>query len=286
MEYYFRDPRWRCVPQDEQNVVTAIFRLKREWAFRLSAPYPLIFMLDPTRRLEKLTRLHVFPRSSLVMHHFSFVRADIRRKLLNVSNRGNYAMPVEAFAEAFESWTPARPFVHPHPYFAGVFRGVEVVPNAFGIAVTLVDRTTSLASLASGDAGTRGVVAALAALPAAAVPTAPVATAAAAGGGGASAASGVASMDAVAAAVAALVGAGAGAGAGVSCAASCGRPAVLRCSRCHTAQYCGAGCQKAHWAAHKSACARAAAAADGVAGARGGAAAAASPATASAGARA
>ncbi len=35
MEYYYRDPRWRCMPPDEQNVVTAIFKLKRDWAFKM-----------------------------------------------------------------------------------------------------------------------------------------------------------------------------------------------------------------------------------------------------------
>jgi len=31
---------------------------------------------------------------------------------------------------------------------------------------------------------------------------------------------------------------------------------TLKCSACAVAQYCSAGCQKAHWKAHKPACSR------------------------------
>ena len=34
----------------------------------------------------------------------------------------------------------------------------------------------------------------------------------------------------------------------------CGAPATSRCSRCMSAHYCGAACQRAHWAAHKPIC--------------------------------
>ena len=35
---------------------------------------------------------------------------------------------------------------------------------------------------------------------------------------------------------------------------SCSEPGTLKCSRCKTARYCGQGCQRSQWTAHKAAC--------------------------------
>lgn len=97
--------------------------------FRVSAPCPVL--LDPTRRLMGARRLKIFARDEVrappaqpmrrplirtqcEMHHYSMVRKDIRSKLENVSNRGNYDAGARGGAPcgcppadlAAQTWTP------------------------------------------------------------------------------------------------------------------------------------------------------------------------------------
>ena len=88
-------------------------------------------------------RFKVFDRSELEMHHLSFVRKDLRRKLLNVSNRKNYNS-TEQFLKKISSWNPAKGLkegdidttienIHPHPYYKSHFKALRIVPNQFKI---------------------------------------------------------------------------------------------------------------------------------------------------------
>ena len=130
MRFYFRRPEWEMLPRDDNNYVPAIYKCVPHMPFRLASPYPLL--LDPTRRLHYLTRLHIAPRDELEMHHFSFVRADIRPKLMNVTNRGNYE-DVELFYRRFQAWKPGDAVIHPHPYFRKLWQEAHVCDNEFGI---------------------------------------------------------------------------------------------------------------------------------------------------------
>eukprot|EP00940_MAST-03C_sp_MAST-3C-sp2_P001920 g1920.t1 len=133
MQYYFKDATIRLMPQDDTNYVSCIFKIASWMPFRLSAPYP--FVVDPTRRLENLRRLHVFRRDELQMHHFSFVRRDISRKLQNVSNRASYASKreIEDFVRNFSKWDVGDPIIHPHPVFRKHFKTSVRVQDTFAI---------------------------------------------------------------------------------------------------------------------------------------------------------
>jgi hypothetical protein len=72
------------------------------------------------------------------MHHFSFVRADMRSKMANVSNRENHD-GAATFLRDFEEWTPEMGLIHPHPWGRRVFQFVSWVPNAFGVDMSWVD---------------------------------------------------------------------------------------------------------------------------------------------------
>jgi hypothetical protein len=100
-------------------------------SFRLAAPYPVL--LDPTRRIEPYKKFYLFDRGEVEMYHMTFVRKNIRKKLENVSNRGNYR-DVEEFLRRFESWTgPEMGVLHPHPVIGKLFTEIRTVPNFFDI---------------------------------------------------------------------------------------------------------------------------------------------------------
>jgi hypothetical protein len=133
MRFFFKFPRCELYPRDEQNYVTAIFKLQFDMPLRLAHPYANL-LIDPTRRMFGATKLLICRRDELEMYHYSFVRLNILSKLVNVTNRGNYTQEkLSAFIQEFPNWTPDRPLCHPHPYFASCFQKTRIVPNWFEI---------------------------------------------------------------------------------------------------------------------------------------------------------
>ena len=140
MRFYFKEPTYEMLPFDEFNQVPLIYRIQEGSSLLLAHPYPCI--VDPTRRLSGVKRFHQFDRSEVEMHHFSFVRADMASKMINVSNRDNHDGAVQ-FLREFESWTPATGVIHPHPFGRKVFQFISWVPNAFGIDFGWMDDVQS-----------------------------------------------------------------------------------------------------------------------------------------------
>ncbi len=133
MRFFFKFPRCELVPMDEENHVTAIFRVDSLMPMRLGHPYPML--LDPTRRIFGCTRLLILQRSELEMYHYSFVRRNILSKVVNVTNRGNYENDLRDFLSKWPTWRPGQPLCHPHPYFARRFQKTRIVPNWFDVSI-------------------------------------------------------------------------------------------------------------------------------------------------------
>jgi len=131
MKIDFKEPIYEFYPDDDVNAVPLIYKIKDECEFKLASPiYPVI--LDPTRRLENINNFHMFERSEIQMYHMSFVRRNMRMKLENVSNKGNYS-EAEGFLKRFERWTPEQGILHPHPVIGKLFREIKIVDNIFKI---------------------------------------------------------------------------------------------------------------------------------------------------------
>lgn len=82
MTTYYKEPTLRLEPK-ETYYVPFIIKLHEETKY---GPYPdYSLLVDPTRR-TKMGNVIVFSRDELEMHHFSYVRKDIRRKLTNSSS--------------------------------------------------------------------------------------------------------------------------------------------------------------------------------------------------------
>lgn len=138
MRLYFKRPFYEYLPVDNGNAVTFICRLSDDMPLRLIAGrYPVL--VDPTRRPVGWKEVHVFDRSVVEMHHYSFVRKNIVSKMTNVSNRSNYEPDATtSFIQQFESWTPDLGILHPHPTIGKRFRYVEIRSDPFNIHLDLV----------------------------------------------------------------------------------------------------------------------------------------------------
>lgn len=133
MRIFFKLPIYEYYPPDDLNCVSLINEIKEHCPMLLSHPYPVI--IDPTRRMANFHRFHLFPREDIEMFHYSLVRKNMRVKLENVSNRGNYDLynNLETFLARYEQWTLGDPVLHPHPFIGSMFRSVRTVENLFNI---------------------------------------------------------------------------------------------------------------------------------------------------------
>ena len=135
MRYYFKSSQYEMMPLEEVNYVPFIYKIKPESKFYLAHPYPVL--CDPTRVMKNISLIRIYDRNELEMHHMSFVRRDIRKKILNTSNRGNYGggkmEEVLQFIREFQQWTPDKPLIHPHSHFKNSFNRVEQRDNIFNV---------------------------------------------------------------------------------------------------------------------------------------------------------
>ena len=83
MKTYYKDPSW-CLDPPEDYYVPFIHRLDHNTTTGVKNKYP--YYVDPTRRIntKSVERL-----DSIIMHHFSYIRLDIRKKIQNSTARKN-----------------------------------------------------------------------------------------------------------------------------------------------------------------------------------------------------
>jgi hypothetical protein len=128
MQTYYGTAEWAITPP-ETYVVPLIYKID-ERRFSQSAKWPVA--ADPTRRLDP-KKMMVFVREKIQMHHFSYVRKDIRAKLRNSSANTNWVNRIEELASYHDNWTPLK-----MARFAGSeerMYDIVKVPNYFGINI-------------------------------------------------------------------------------------------------------------------------------------------------------
>lgn len=124
---YYHSPEYRLTPLEEYYV-PFICKIK-EGMFLPTKENPYFVYADPTRGFRtKWDSTYIFKPDELMMHHFSYVRRDIGRKLRNSSARGNFGN-IEAKIKQFNEWEIGKPLIN--------FKGYDVEPvtNEFQISI-------------------------------------------------------------------------------------------------------------------------------------------------------
>ena len=120
---YFKKPEWRCDKEDGYYV-PFIHKLKKDSACG-KFNYP--FYVDPTRRVNETDVILL----DVHMHHMSWVRENIERKMRNSSARVN----IERGTLINDYYNPE---IEKNPegyYIKDWDRRIVVVPNQFGIRI-------------------------------------------------------------------------------------------------------------------------------------------------------
>ena len=84
--FYYKHPTWRINP-DQGLFITFIHSVENEYVMDMDFP----FKVEITRRFRKYDSWKVFSRDEITLHHMSYVRKDIRKKLANSDNGQFYS---------------------------------------------------------------------------------------------------------------------------------------------------------------------------------------------------
>jgi hypothetical protein len=98
---YYKEPYYRLDPKDEYYV-PLIYRARDgvECDINQEVPVPA----DPTRRMAP-GKSRIFHETEIEMHHMSYVRRDIRKKLENSSGREHFIGEIDRLVEAHENFS-------------------------------------------------------------------------------------------------------------------------------------------------------------------------------------
>jgi hypothetical protein len=102
MQTYYKD--WSYVFETpEEYYVPLIYKIKpySEFIYNLNQ----IVLTDPSRRLFDQSKPVVFKRETIEMHHGSYIRKDIKTKLINSSAKLNYEKDIDALTKHYNSWS-------------------------------------------------------------------------------------------------------------------------------------------------------------------------------------
>ncbi len=129
MTTYYKEPIYRLEPK-ESYYVPLFYKLSpTQQRYILAHPFPVL--VDPARRMEA-GKCKIFRRDEIEMHHMSYVRKNIRKKLSNSSACGNFKS-IDALVHHYNGWK------YPQPALWGgdpdTYRTIVKTPSLFNITV-------------------------------------------------------------------------------------------------------------------------------------------------------
>jgi len=96
---YYNKPNYRIEPK-ETYYVPLIYKIRKNISF---GKYKFPVTVDPTRKIHP-GKCKIFTRDEIEMHHFSYVRNNILKKLNNSSAKKNFESEISFLVDYFNSW--------------------------------------------------------------------------------------------------------------------------------------------------------------------------------------
>jgi hypothetical protein len=100
LQTYWKSGTWALNPPEEYYV-SLIYKIRNGVDFVLGHNFPV--MVDPTRRMNP-GECKVFTREEIEMHHMSYVRDNIAKKLFNSSSISSFGDIIEDLINYFNDW--------------------------------------------------------------------------------------------------------------------------------------------------------------------------------------
>lgn len=123
---YYKDSIY-ILKNKEEEYITTIERITPETKYVYMAEYPV--PVDPTRKTNN-GKCRIFTRGEIEMHHMSFVRKDIKKKMSNSASRRHFTdEQINNVDDHYRNWT----FPNPAMWAGGNLLEVIEVPRLFEI---------------------------------------------------------------------------------------------------------------------------------------------------------
>jgi hypothetical protein len=99
MTTYYKEPTYRLEPKEEY-FVSLLYKIRQNREYVIGHPFPVL--VDPTRRMEP-GKCKIFTRDEIEMHHMSYIRKNLFRKLQNSSASPNFRN-INKIVDYFDKW--------------------------------------------------------------------------------------------------------------------------------------------------------------------------------------
>lgn len=93
-------------PKGYQGYIPAIYKIRP--GMRFQGGFKMKAMADPSRRI-KCQKQVVLGVNQLAMHHLSFVRRNLRKKLENITSQKRHRKDKNNILKSFNNWQPFKP---------------------------------------------------------------------------------------------------------------------------------------------------------------------------------
>lgn len=123
-ENYFKNPQWQIIPSQNYNV-SFIHSVKNRYEINTNFPFPI----DLTRRYNA-EKFRIFNKNEFLMHHMTFVRKNIERKVKNNANCIGTIFKVKKFLKEFHKYSLGDRTRLPPDY---INRKTKFINNSFNI---------------------------------------------------------------------------------------------------------------------------------------------------------
>jgi hypothetical protein len=100
MQTYFKSPSFEIRPLNDYYV-SLIFKIKNDSNFVMMGNSPVV--VDPTRRINPIKNPLILKRSDIEMYHMSYVRKNIKSKLINSSSKEAFK-DIDGFLKMFQDY--------------------------------------------------------------------------------------------------------------------------------------------------------------------------------------
>ena len=100
LQTYYKEPIYRLDPP-EDYYVSLLYKITNNSNYQLGKRLPVL--VDPTRCMEP-GNCKIFKRDEIQMHHLSYIRKDIRKKLQNSSAVVNFKERVDKLVDYHNKW--------------------------------------------------------------------------------------------------------------------------------------------------------------------------------------
>jgi len=130
MKTYFKDPTYEVRPFN-QYYTSLIHEINETSQYCFNCHSPVL--VDPTRRINFTKTPKVFEREQIEMYHMSYVRKNIKDKLVNSSSNSVFLQNLNGFLQMFEDYKVGDTFFTTTPPGPPGSETTVLVENKFNI---------------------------------------------------------------------------------------------------------------------------------------------------------